>query len=141
MKALSLLMTCLLVGLAQAETFEDQFSVPLGEKAPDGQYHQVPDWSKVPDGEMGAAIKRGYSLFVNTQQLKGQGQPNNALQCSNCHLGSGIIAGASPLWGAYPAYPAYRKKNNKVNTYEDRLQGCFLFSMNAKGGEPPAYDS
>ena len=141
MKTLYLLMTCLLASLAQAETFDDQFSVPLGEKAPDGQYHQVPDWSKVPDGEMGAAIKRGYSLFVNTQQLKGQGQPNNALQCSNCHLGSGIIAGASPLWGAYPAYPAYRKKNNKVNTYEDRLQGCFLFSMNAKGGEPPAYDS
>ena len=41
------------------------------------------------------------------------------------------------MWGAYPAYPAYRKKNNKVNTYEDRLQGCFLYSMNAREGQPP----
>lgn len=135
------LMACLLAGLAHGAAFEDQFSVPLGEKAPDGNYHKVPDWSAVPEGEMGAAIKRGYSLFVNTQQLKGQGQPGNGLQCSNCHLGAGIIAGASPMWGAYPAYPAYRKKNNKVNTYEDRLQGCFLYSMNAREGQPPAYDS
>jgi len=64
------LMACLLAGLAHGAAFEDQFSVPLGEKAPDGNYHKVPDWSAVPEGEMGAAIKRGYSLFVNTQQLK-----------------------------------------------------------------------
>ena len=36
-------------------------------------------------------------------------------------------------------YPAYRKKNDKVNTFAERLQGCFQFSMN--GGTPPAADS
>lgn len=35
-------------------------------------------------------------------------------------------------------YPAYRKKNDKVNTYAERIQGCFQFSMN---GKPPAADS
>ena len=35
-------------------------------------------------------------------------------------------------------YPAYRKKNDKVNTYAERLQGCFQFSMN---GKPPPADS
>ena len=32
-------------------------------------------------------------------------------------------------------YPAYRKKNDKVNSYAERVQGCFQFSMN---GTPPA---
>ena len=36
-------------------------------------------------------------------------------------------------------YPAYRKKNDKVNTFAERLQGCFQFSMN--GGTPPAAES
>lgn len=35
-------------------------------------------------------------------------------------------------------YPAYRDKNKKVNSDEDRLAGCFRFSMN---GKPPPYDS
>lgn len=32
-------------------------------------------------------------------------------------------------------YPAYRKKNDKVNSYAERLQGCFQFSMNGKAPE------
>lgn len=48
------------------------------------------------------------------------------------------MAHSAPLWGAYPMYPAYRKKNDKVNTYAERIQGCFQFSMN---GKPPAADS
>ena len=35
-------------------------------------------------------------------------------------------------------YPAYRKKNNKVNTFTERMQGCFEFSMN---GKAPSSDS
>jgi thiosulfate dehydrogenase len=36
------------------------------------------------------------------------------------------------------AYPAYRTKNEHVNTFEERLQGCFLYSMNGKA--PAAND-
>jgi thiosulfate dehydrogenase len=35
-------------------------------------------------------------------------------------------------------YSAYRAKNNKVNTYTEKIQGCFKFSMN---GKAPAADS
>ena len=31
-------------------------------------------------------------------------------------------------------YPAYRKKDNLVRTFEERIQGCFRYSMN---GTPP----
>lgn len=36
------------------------------------------------------------------------------------------------MWAAYTAYPAYRSKNGHVNSFEERLQGCFRFSMNGK---------
>ncbi len=63
----------------------------------------------------------------------------NQLRCSNCHLQAGRLAGASPMWAAYVAYPAYRSKNGHVNSFEERLQGCFRFSMNGKApklGDP-----
>jgi thiosulfate dehydrogenase len=35
-------------------------------------------------------------------------------------------------------YPAYRSKNHHVNTFAERLQGCFSYSMNGKA--PPLGD-
>jgi thiosulfate dehydrogenase len=35
-------------------------------------------------------------------------------------------------------YPAYRSKNHHVNTFAERLQGCFNYSMNGKA--PPLGD-
>ncbi len=60
------------------------------------------------------------------------------MNCVNCHIDQGRLADATPLWAGYTMYPAYRKKNDKVNTYAERVQGCFQFSMN---GTPPAADS
>ncbi|MGH8283086.1 MAG: c-type cytochrome, partial [Gammaproteobacteria bacterium] len=50
----------------------------------------------------------------------------------------GRRANSAPMWAAYVAYPKYRSKNHQVNTLEERIQGCFRFSMN---GKPPAADS
>ena len=54
----------------------------------------------------------------------------------NCHLDGGRLANSAPLWAAYVAYPAFRTKNKQINTFEQRLEGCFRFSMN--GTMPPA---
>ena len=92
---------------------------------------------ELPDNAFGKMVRDGYALFVDTRRL----MPNyvgNGLNCSNCHLDQGRLANSAPLWGAYPMYPAYRKKNDKVNTFAERIQGCFQFSMN---GKPPAADS
>ena len=40
------------------------------------------------------------------------------------------------MWSAWISYPQFRTKDNQVNTFAMRIQGCFRFSMN--GTPPPA---
>lgn len=87
--------------------------------------------------KMKEAIHRGYDLFVNTQQLYGKNVFNN-MNCSSCHMGEGRLPFAGPIWPAAIDLPAYRPKNDHVNSLEERIVGCFTYSMN---GLPPAYGS
>ena len=88
----------------------------------------------IPDTDFGKMAKLGENIFRDTQRYAGE-FVGNALQCANCHLDAGRLANSAPLWAAYVAYPAYRSKNEHVNTFQERLQGCFRFSMNGKA--PP----
>ncbi|ROM54454.1 c-type cytochrome [Pseudomonas rhodesiae] len=117
---------------------EDQSQlVPHSVESPASVF-QPPAEKDLPDNAYGKLVRQGYALFVDTKRLAPK-FVGNGLNCSNCHLNQGRLANSAPLWAAYPMYPAYRKKNDKVNTYAERLQGCFQFSMN--GGTPPAADS
>lgn len=98
---------------------------------------EPPSDNAIPAGPFGDAVKLGQAIFDDPQAEAGE-FVGNALHCSNCHLDSGRQAGASPLWGAYVSYPAYRSKNGHVNTFAERLQGCFMYSMNGKA--PPLGD-
>lgn len=117
---------------------EDQSQLKVPAAVPAAAAFQPPQESELPDNAYGKLVMQGYALFVDTKRLAPQ-FVGNGLNCSNCHLDQGRLANSAPLWGAYPMYPAYRKKNDKVNTFAERLQGCFQFSMN--GGKPPAADS
>ena len=96
-----------------------------------------PPDSAIPDNEFGQMVKLGRNMFRDTQHYA-KSYVGNTLNCQNCHLDAGRKAGSAPVWAAYVAYPAYRSKNKHVNTYEERLQGCFRYSMN---GKPPALGS
>jgi thiosulfate dehydrogenase len=66
----------------------------------------------------------------------------SSLTCGNCHLDGGRAANASPMWAAWVSYPAYRAKDGTINTMEDRIRGCFTYSMNAQASPargPPPY--
>lgn len=93
--------------------------------------------SAIPEDDFGSMIRLGKELFEHTG-TEAKAFVGNALTCENCHLDAGRLAEAAPLWAAYVAYPAYRSKNGHVNTFEQRMQGCFRFSMNGKA--PPADD-
>ncbi len=103
-------------------------------------FFQPPDESAIPDGPGGDAIRRGMQLFTNTRTNASE-FVGNGLSCSNCHLDKGRRPDSAPMWAAWVQYPKYRSKNKKINTMEDRINGCFTYSMNAQnsptGGPPP----
>lgn len=85
----------------------------------------------LPKGEFGAMVKLGEAIFTDTKANAGAFVGND-LRCANCHLDRGRLANSAPMWAAYLVYPAYRSKNHHVNSFAERLQGCFRFSMNGK---------
>ncbi|MGH8116804.1 MAG: c-type cytochrome [Rhodanobacteraceae bacterium] len=93
-----------------------------------------PPASAIPDDQFGAMVRKGRDIFTDTQKYARQ-YVGNGLNCENCHLDAGRRPNSAPLWAAYGRYPRYRSKNDKVDTYAERLQGCFRFSMNGKS--PP----
>lgn len=90
----------------------------------------------IPNDELGAVIRKGEQIFLNTKanapQFVGK---DSGLSCVNCHLDAGRQANSAPMWGAYGMYPQFRKKTGTVNDMAERLQGCFMYSMNGKA--PP----
>ena len=98
---------------------------------------QPPSERDIPDGPMGDVIREGRQIFLYTPQAA-KAYVGNTLNCVNCHLDAGRLANSAPLWGAYLLYPAYRSKTKHVDTFEDRLRGCFMYSMNGKA--PPYGD-
>ncbi|MDY0207223.1 MAG: c-type cytochrome [Pseudomonas sp.] len=120
---------------------EQRFPVNMPE-AKDGEYVHVPptmeDLEKSDfHPELKRVIRRGHDLFVNTQQLRDKNVFNN-MNCSSCHLGEGRLPFGGPVWPAAVTLSDYRGKNGHVNNLEERLVGCFTYSMN---GKPPAYGS
>ena len=94
-----------------------------------------PNIADIPNSPLGDMVSYGRDIFVDTQRYAAQ-YVGNKLNCQNCHLDAGSLANSAPLWAAYVAYPAFRTKNEQVNTFAKRLEGCFRFSMN--GRVPPA---
>lgn len=103
--------------------------------------HIPPTMADLEDAKMSEQLKEviryGHDLFVNTQQLRGK-YVFNDMNCSSCHLGAGSRPFGGPVWPALVTLPDFRTKNDHVNNFEERLAGCFSFSMN---GMPPAYGS
>lgn len=134
-----LMTTLLAAGVAQAQP-----DVPVQLPAfKEGQYvHEAPtvedlmqDESVHP--ELRKVILRGRDMFMNTQQFRGE-YVFNDLNCKNCHMGEGRLNWSGPVWPAATTLPDFRGKNQHVNSLEERIAGCFSFSMN---GKPPAYGS
>ena len=96
-----------------------------------------PAESAIPAGPLGEVIREGRAIFTDTPD-HARAYVGNGLSCSNCHLDAGRRADSAPLWGAWGMYPQYRKKNGHVNSFGERLQGCFKYSMN---GKAPPLDS
>jgi thiosulfate dehydrogenase len=102
-------------------------------------YYLPPSESSIPEGPYGDAVRRGRDMFMETS-TRVSDHVGNTLACVNCHLDAGRRENSAPMWGAYGLYPAYRGKTKSISTLEDRIMGCFTYSMNAQAspsGQPP----
>lgn len=100
----------------------DHFSPPPESTLPTG-------------GRYGAMILLGENIFTDTPRYAGN-YVGNRLSCSNCHLDRGRSPTAAPMWAAVPTFPKYRRKNDRVNTLQMRIQGCFRYSENGRAPPP-----
>jgi thiosulfate dehydrogenase len=98
---------------------------------------RAPTAAAAPRDAYGDAVRLGEKLLTETAATAPQ-HVGNSLACSNCHLDAGRKAGAAPLWAAFVNFPAFRKKNGEINSFQKRVQDCFLYSMN---GKPPELGS
>lgn len=119
---------------AQDQRVDYQAELPKAPPAGESGYFTPPPHGDYPKGPFGEAVKRGERLFNDTRHAAAD-YVGNDQNCVNCHIDAGRQPDAAPLWAAWVAYPAYRKKNDHVNTMEERIRGCFTYSMNAKGSK------
>lgn len=96
-------------------------AVPLSPPAPNA----------IPTGPLGDAIRRGQQIITDTQSTVKE-YVGNGLECVNCHLDAGRTAYAAPLAGLTGMFPEYRTRRGSVESLADRVDDCFLRSMNGK---------
>jgi len=101
---------------------------PIPETAP----------SAYPEGELGRVVKLGEEIMkrTSTHPLTKE-MVGNKLSCKNCHLaGKDGKPGTAPNIGTFlgtaTAFPAYSKREKTVQTLQDRINNCFMRSMNGK---------
>ena len=84
-----------------------------------------------PPGPEGAVLTRARQLLDHTGTLL----PHNVgagLNCSSCHIAGGTKVPAFSFLGAYAKFPLYNTRAHRFIAVQDRINECFLFSMNGK---------
>ncbi|MEI7429122.1 MAG: c-type cytochrome [Betaproteobacteria bacterium] len=76
-------------------------------------------------------LVRGMRLHLETKALLPQ-NTGSSMNCTSCHLNAGTVADGSPFVGVSAFFPSYAPRAGRVVTLEERINGCFLRSMNGK---------
>ena len=103
---------------------------PRAQAAPD---------TTIPAGAMGDAVRRGRALLAATRDSL-PSHVGSSLRCFSCHLDEGRRASALPLVGAYTRYPQFRARRARVDLIEDRVNDCFVRSLNGHAIAPDGGD-
>jgi len=88
----------------------------------------------LPSGPEGDLISYGRLLMTDSQKYLPQ-NINAGMSCAACHVDAGTKAHGGSFLGIYAKFPQWNKRAKRFITLQDRLEECFLYSMN---GTPPA---
>ncbi|MEO8623126.1 MAG: c-type cytochrome [bacterium] len=84
--------------------------------------------SAIPDGPLGASIRRGLALLEHTPDSLPEYVGGN-LRCTSCHLDRGTRPNAAPLTGVHNRFPKFMDRAGAVVPIEDRVNYCFTRSL------------
>lgn len=96
---------------------------------------RIPAENEITDSVTLASVRRGRALIHSTRDSLPT-MVRATLNCSNCHIADGTQKDGMPLVGAYARFPQYRARSAKVDLIEDRINDCFVRSMNGKALSP-----
>jgi thiosulfate dehydrogenase len=91
-----------------------------------------------PAGEVGKMVKLGEDIMLHTDTHPlTKDMVGNKLNCASCHLkGSdgkpGTADGIGTFIGTATSFPAFSKREKTIQTLQDRINNCFMRSMNGK---------
>jgi thiosulfate dehydrogenase len=114
-------------------------AAPLGAQATGSAHagaaaplaYRAPADSEIPNDDVGASIRRGLALMLATRDSLPR-NVGSALRCVSCHPDAGRRPDGSPWLGVYARFPQYRARSGQVDIIEDRINDCFLRSMNGR---------
>jgi thiosulfate dehydrogenase len=92
---------------------------------------RVPGESEIRNPTVLASVRRGRALLRNTRDSL-PAHVGNRLQCVSCHPDDGTRQRVMPWVGVYARFPQYRSRAGSTQIIEDRINDCFLRSMNGK---------
>ena len=96
-----------------------------------------PAKNTIAPGPLGDAIRVGRQTAEQTSAAV-KANVGAGLSCTSCHLQGARSPDASPWVGLWGVYPEYDPRSGRVITLADRINECFLRSMN---GRPLPLDS
>ena len=91
----------------------------------------APHDSLIPEGPLGASIRRGRAILAATRDSLPQ-HVGNQLRCVSCHFDNGTRANVMPWIGVYGQFPQYRARAGGIQVIQDRINDCFERSMDGK---------
>jgi thiosulfate dehydrogenase len=98
---------------------------------PDRVPFRVPAIAQIKDTAYRSTAMRGRALLSATRDSL-PSHVGNGLRCASCHLGEGLQSGALTWIGSYARFPQYRARSGRVDLIEDRVNDCFIRSMNGR---------
>ena len=123
--------TAAFVLLATACERVDIAPVARGIRAADTLLLPAPADTSLRDDPMSRSIRRGLALATATRDSL-PGYVGSQLRCVSCHLDNGRRAYAMPWVGAYGRFPQYRSRSGQVARLEERINDCFMRSLNGR---------
>jgi thiosulfate dehydrogenase len=103
----------------------------LGAKADQSRPFETPRLATMLREKNAQQLVQGARLNIDTARMLPQ-NVGAKMNCASCHLNAGTVADGSPYIGISAFFPSYAARAGRTITLEDRINGCFLRSMNGK---------